>query len=150
MSNPDEPGPVFLDRKSFVRYFHAACFCVSMRNIKSSWNSDRVAASACNRRPAKKQGPRPPALYAQYKLNTDIATVFTRRGRKVFTRRFGGTIRSACIDGDNLKVETVNGGRYVCDAWTGELLEVCPAAETVTKTVPEKVSDVRLSAEQAA
>ena len=108
--------------------------------MKSSWNPDRIAASVCNRRPAKKQGPRPSALYAQYKVNTDIVTVFTRRGRQVFTRRFGDVILSARIDGDDLKVETVNGGRYVCDAWTGELLEAWPAAETATKTAPENVS----------
>ena len=111
-----------------------------MRRIKSSWNPDRIAASVCNRRPAKKQGPRPSALYAQYKVNTDIVTVFTRRGRQVFTRRFGDVILSSRIDGDDLKVETVNGGRYVCDAWTGELLEAWPAAGTATKTAPENVS----------
>lgn len=111
-----------------------------MRRVRSSWNEDRVAASYCNRRPAKKQGPRPSALYAQHKINTDIVTVFTRRGRQVFTRRFGDVILSSRIDGDDLKVETVNGGRYVCDAWTGELLEAWPATETATKTAPEKVS----------
>ena len=111
-----------------------------MSTIKSSWNEDRVAASYCNRRPAKKQGPRPSALYAQHKINTDIVTVFTRRGREVYTRRFGDVILSSRIDGDDLKVETVNGGRYVCDAWTGELLEAWPATETATKTAPEKVS----------
>ena len=60
---------------------------VDMRTMKSSWNEDRVAASYCNRRPAKKQGLRPSALYAQHKINTDIVTVFTRRGREVYTRR---------------------------------------------------------------
>ena len=94
-----------------------------MKRLKSSWSLDRVAASACNRRPAKKQGPRPSALYAQYKINTDTVTVYTRRGREVYTRRFGDVVLSSRIDGDDLKVETVNGGRYVCDAWTGELLE---------------------------
>ena len=113
---------------------------VDMRTMKSSWNEDRVAASYCNRRPAKKQGPRPSALYAQHKINTDIVTVFTRRGRVVYTRRFGDVVLSSRIDGDDLKVETVNGGRYVCDAWTGELLEAWPATETATKTAPEKVS----------
>ncbi len=111
-----------------------------MSTIKSSWNEDRVAASACNRRPAKKQGLRPSALYAQHKINTDIVTVFTRRGRVVYTRRFGDVVLSSRIDGDDLKVETVNGGRYVCDAWTGELLEAWPATETATKTAPEKLS----------
>ena len=121
-----------------------------MSTIKSSWNEDRVAASYCNRRPAKKQGPRPSALYAQYKVNTDIVTVFTRRGREVYTRRFGDVVLSSRIDGDDLKVETVNGGRYVCDAWTGELLEAWPVTETATKTAPEKVSGARHAAEQAA
>lgn len=123
---------------------------VDMRTMKSSWNEDRVAASYCNRRPAKKQGPRPSALYAQHKINTDIVTVFTRRGREVYTRRFGDVVLSSRIDGDDLKVETVNGGCYVCDAWTGELLEAWPATETATKTAPEKVSGVRHAAEQAA
>ena len=53
-------------------------------------------------------------------MNTDKVTVFTRRGREVYTRRFGDVILSSRIDGDDLKVETVNGGRHVCDAWTGE------------------------------
>ena len=77
---------------------------VDMRTMKSSWNEDRVAASYCNRRPAKKQGPRPSALYAQHKINTDIVTVFTRRGREVYTRRFGDTIRPSRIDGDETAV----------------------------------------------
>ena len=94
-----------------------------MKRLKSSWSLDRVAASACNRRPAKKQGPRPSALYAQYKVNTDTVTVFTRRGREVYTRQFGDVIVSARIEGDTLKVETENGGHYVCNATTGELLE---------------------------
>lgn len=94
-----------------------------MRRIRSSWNPDRFAASACNRRPAKKQGPCLSALYAQHKINTDIVTVFTRRGQEVYTRRFGDVALSSRIDGDDLKVETVNGSHYVCDAWPGELLE---------------------------
>ena len=59
----------------------------------------------------------------EYRLNTDKVTVFTRRGREVYTRQFGDVIVSARIEGDNLKVETENGGRYVCNATTGELLE---------------------------
>ena len=46
--------------------------------------------------------------------------------RTVFTRRFGDEIFSACVSGPDLTVETVNGGRFVCDAETGELLEVRP------------------------
>ena len=75
-----------------------------MSTIKSSWNEDRVAASACNRRPAKKQGPRPSALYAQHKINTDIVTVFTSCGREVYTRRFGDVVLSSHIDGDETAV----------------------------------------------
>ena len=117
-----------------------------MSTIKSSWNEDRVAASACNRRPAKKQGPRPSALYAQHKINTDIVTVFTRRGREVYTRRFGDVILSSRIDGDDLKVETVNGGRYVCDAWTGELLEGdTPAKPEVACTADYPVREKQAS-----
>ena len=69
--------------RSSVRCCYAACFSRCMIRIRSSWNPDRIAASACNRRPAKKQGPRPSALYAQYKVNTDIVTVFTRRGSEL-------------------------------------------------------------------
>lgn len=117
-----------------------------MSTIKSSWNEDRVAASACNRRPAKKQGSRPSALYAQHKVNTDIVTVFTRRGRQVYTRRFGDVVLSSRIDGDDLKVETVNGGRYVCDAWTGELLEGdVPAKPEVACTVDYPASEKQAS-----
>ena len=107
---------------------------LSMQRIKSSWNEDRIAASCCNRRHSKKNGPRPSALYAEYKLNTDKVTVFTRRRREVFARRFGDAIRSARIEGAALRVETVNGSRYKCDAVTGELLEAWPAVETVAET----------------
>ena len=110
-----------------------------MKNIKSSWNENRIAASCCNRRHSKKNGPRPSALYAEYKMNTDKVMVFTRRGREVFARRFGDTIRSARIEGDDLSVETVNGSRYICDAVTGELLEAWPAAETTTEAASGKV-----------
>ena len=94
-----------------------------MRSIKSSWNSDRIAAAYCNRCAPKKASSRLSALYAQYKTGFDMVSVFTRRGRRVFTRHFGDTILSACVSGDQLKVETTNDGRFVCDAWTGKLLE---------------------------
>ena len=113
-----------------------------MQNIKSSWNEDRIAASCCNRRHSKKNGPRPSALYAEYKLNTDKVTVFTRRGREVFARRFGDTIWSARIEGEDLRVETVNGSRYKCDAGTGELLEAWPASETATEAASGMVTAI--------
>ena len=90
-----------------------------MRTMRSSWNSDRVAAATLNRRAPKRTAPRPPALYAQYKTGSDMVSVFTRRGRELFTRHFGDTISSACVRGDKLEVETANGVRFVCDAWTG-------------------------------
>ena len=109
-----------------------------MKTIKSSWNSDRVAAAACNRCAPKRIAPRPSALYAQYKMGTNIVSVFTRRGRKVFSRPFGDSILSACVIGDELRVETANGSSFVCDVWTGKLQESevpakpmsieCPAA----------------------
>ena len=94
-----------------------------MRTIKSSWNSDRIAAAVCNRPRSKKCKYRPADRYAQFEVGTDAVSVITRRGRAVFTRRFGDEIFSACISGPDLTVETVNGGRFVCDAETGELLE---------------------------
>ena len=96
---------------------------IKMRTLRSSWNSDRVAAAFITRRVPKRTAFRRPALYAQYKIGSDMVSVFTRRGRKVFTRHFGDTILSACVSGDQLRVETANGGRFVCDAWTGKLLE---------------------------
>ena len=62
-----------------------------MQNIKSSWNEDRIAASCCNRRHSKKNGPRPSALYAEYKLNTDKVTVYTR-ALAAAARRPGSTL----------------------------------------------------------
>ena len=96
---------------------------VKMRTLRSSWNSDRVAAAFLTRRAPKRTAPRRPALYAQYKIGADMVSVFTRRGRKVFTRHFGDTILSACVSEDQLMVETANGGHFVCDAWTGKLQE---------------------------
>jgi len=94
-----------------------------MRQLRSSWNSDRVAAAFITRRVPKRTAFRRPALCAQYKIGSNTVSVFTRRGRKVFTRHYGGTILSACVSGDQLMVKTANGGRFVCDAFTGKLLE---------------------------
>ena len=93
-----------------------------MRAIRSCWNSDRVAATAGARR-STRGGNRMPSLYAQYKCGSDTVKVLTRRGRLVYTRRFGDEIASACISGEKLEVETVNGGHYLCDAWSGKLLD---------------------------
>ena len=93
-----------------------------MRTIRSCWNSDRVAATVGARRSTRTVN-RAPSLFAQYKSGSDAVVVFTRRGRLVYTHRFGDEIASACIGGEKLEVETVNGGRYVCDAWSGKLLD---------------------------
>lgn len=93
-----------------------------MKTPKSSWNSDRMAAAHCNRK-AKRAFARRPDRYAQYKTGGDTVEVVTIRGRKVFSRRFGDEIVSACIMGEKLEVETANGSRYVCDAETGKVLE---------------------------
>ena len=114
----------------------------SMLKLRSSWSTDRIAASCCNRRHSKKNGSCPSALYAEYKLNAAEVTVFTRRRRVVFTRRFDGAISSACVRGDVLEVETETGGRYVCDAQTGELLEEWPSLETAAATVEANASAI--------
>ena len=92
-----------------------------MKTVRSCWNSDRVAATVGARR-STRCGKRLSSLYAQYKCGSDAVGVFTRRGRLVYTCRFGDEIASACIRGEKLEVETVNGGHYVCDAWSGKLL----------------------------
>ena len=92
-----------------------------MRTIRSCWNSDRVATTVGARRSTRTEN-RAPSLFAQYKSGSDAVEVFTRRGRLVYKHRFGDEIASACISGDKLEVETVNGGRYVCDACSGKLL----------------------------
>ena len=95
-----------------------------MRNkLHTSWNSDRIAAAACCRRHSKKNDLHLSALFAQHKVNSDQVEVYTRRGRKVYSRQFGDTILSACIVGDELLVETMNGSRFVCAAQTGKLLK---------------------------
>ena len=109
-----------------------------MKTLKSSWNSDRVAAATI----AKRSCPARPvsAMFTQYKAGSDEVQVITRRGRVVFSRRFGGAIASACLHGDALEVETVAGRRYVCDVHSGELLEEWPSPETVAATVKANVS----------
>ena len=99
-----------------------------MKTLRSSWNSDRIAAAVCSRRPARKTEHRPPALYAQLNVKSNVVSVFTRRGREVFSRRFDDAVYSACIVGNSLQVEMVDGGRYLFDAWSGDLLtaEVSP------------------------
>ena len=93
-----------------------------MHTIRSSWNPDRFAATAGARR-STRGGNCAPRLYAQYMCGSDAVRVFTRRGRLVYTCRFCAEIASACIRGEKLEVETANGGRYVCDAWSGKLLD---------------------------
>ena len=93
-----------------------------MKTIRSCWNSDRVAATVGARRSTRAVN-RAPSLFAQYKSGSDAVEGFTRRGRLVYKHRFGDEIASACIIGEKLEVETVNGGRYVCDARSGKLLD---------------------------
>jgi len=109
-----------------------------MKTLRSSWNSDRIAAALCNRPRSKKCRYRPADRYAQFEVGTDTVSVITRRGRTVFTRRFGDGIFSACVSGPDLTVETVNGGRFVCDAETGELLEARPPL-AVALPLPTKI-----------
>lgn len=116
------------------------CSMCCMKKIRSSWNSDRIAAAVCCRRHSKKNEHRPSALFAQYKVGTDLVVVYTRRGREVYARHFGDTILSALIDGDDLLVKTVNGGHFVCDAVTGELLEANPPAKPAVVEQPPEAS----------
>ena len=85
----------------------------------------------------------------EYRLNTDKVTVFTRRGREVYTRQFGDVIVSARIEGDVLRVETENGGRYVCDARTGELREADFPAKSEGVLAAAHIADAK-QPEQAA
>ena len=110
-----------------------------MKTLRSSWNSDRIAAALCNRPRSKKCKYRPADRYAQFKVGTDAVSVITHRGRTVFTRRFGDEIFSACVSGPDLTVETVNGGRFVCDAETGELLKARPPVAAALP-LPAKIS----------
>lgn len=112
-----------------------------------------MAAATCYRPHSKKNEHRPSALFAQYKVGSDLVVVRTRRGREVYARHFGDTIQSARIVGDDLLVETVNGGRFVCDAETGKLLEANPPAKpTVVEQPPEASleSNVRVGFAHAA
>ncbi len=106
---------------------------IDMKTLKSSWNSDRVAAATIAKRSRRTRSVSTP--YAQYRLGSDEVQVLTRRGRVIFTRRFDGTIASACVRGDILEVETTAGSRYVCDAQTGEILEEWPSLETAATAV---------------
>lgn len=93
-----------------------------MKTLKSSWNSDRIAAAICNRRSSKKKASRSPTLYARFNDEPNIVSVVIRRGREVFSRRFDDTVTFARVVGNDLQVETADGSRYVFDAWTGDLL----------------------------
>ena len=124
-----------------IKTWTLASFCIALKGMArlySSWNSDRIAAAVCCRRHSKKNDYRPSAPFAQYKVGSDLVVVRTCRGREVYARHFGDTIQSARIVGDDLLVETVNGGRFVCDAETGELLEANPPAKpAVVEQSPE-------------
>ena len=109
-----------------------------MKTLKSSWNSDRVAAATIAKRSRCVRSVHTP--FAQYRLGSDEVQVLTRRGRVIFTRRFDGTIASACVRGDMLEVETTAGSRYVCDAQTGEILEEWPSLETAAAAVAANAS----------
>ena len=103
-----------------------------MKKLGSSWNENRMAAAFCNGHSKKSVAIPVSKLYAQYRENSDMVTVFTRRGRKMFSRQFGDIIFSACVRGDELQVETMNGGIFVCNARTGELLETTAPAKTAS------------------
>ncbi len=109
-----------------------------MKTLKSSWNSDRVAAATIAKRSRRTRSVSTP--FAQYRLGSDEVQVRTRRGRVIFTRRFDGAIASACVRGDVLEVETTPGSRYVCYARTGELLEEWPSLKTAAPTVEANAS----------
>ncbi len=111
-----------------------------MKTLKSSWNSDRVAAATIAKRSHRVRSVSTP--FAQYRLGSDEVQVRTRRGRVIFTRRFDGAISSACVRGDVLEVETAICGRYVCDAWTGELLEEWPSLKTAATAVEANASAI--------
>ncbi len=111
---------------------------IAMKTLKSSWNSDRVAAATIAKRTRRVRSVHTP--FAQYRLGSDEVQVLTRRGRVIFARRFDGTIASACVRGDMLEVETTAGSRYVCDAQTGEILEEWPSLEAAATTVESNAS----------
>lgn len=111
-----------------------------MKTLKSSWNHDRVATATIAKRSRRTRSVSTP--FAQYRLGSDEVQVRTRRGRVIFARRFDGAISSACVRGDVLEVETETGGRYVCDAQTGKLLEEWPSLKTAATAVEANASAI--------
>ena len=93
-----------------------------MKTLRSSWNSDRIAAAICNRRSSKKKASRSPTLYARFNDEPNVVSVVIRRGREVFSRRFDDTVTFARVVGNDLQVETADGSCYVFNARTGDLL----------------------------
>ena len=101
-----------------------------MKKLKSSWNEDRIAAAFCNRSPQKGATPRTAKPAVRCEIDSDRVTVFTKRGRKVFSRQFGDMVYSTCICGNELEVETMNGSIFVCNVRTGKLLETHVPSES--------------------
>ena len=102
-----------------------------MKTLRSSWNSDRIAA--CYQKTTKRpHAPRKRYLFAQYR-GQEVSIVGSR-GKKHHTIRFGSEIESAIIKEENLYVETMDQSTYIYNAITGLLVSANhPASYTGNK-----------------
>ena len=92
---------------------------IIMKTLRSSWNSDRIAA--CCQKPAKRPHiPRKRYLFAQYRGKE--VSIMGAYGKKHFTIRFDSEIVSAIVKDDNLYVETMDQSTYIYNAITGLLV----------------------------
>lgn len=96
-------------------------------NIRSSWNSDRVASCCCKKAASHQAAPRSRCLIAQYRGRE--VSVLGPRGGKIHSWVVAGDISSALIRNGILTVQTVDGASYVYDAAKGAL---------ISSTVPVK------------
>ena len=92
-----------------------------MRKLRSSWNSDRIAAAFIKSNKVTRQS-RGRYLVASYKGNE--VKVHGGRGKCYIRLEFDESVESAIVRDEILTVITRDLSRYVHNAVTGELISV--------------------------
>ena len=102
-----------------------------MKTLRSSWNSDRIAA--CNKVSTRRfYTPRKRYLFAQYR-GKEVSVVGSR-GKKHLTIQFDSEIVSAIIRDEKLYIGTMDQSTYIYNATSGVLVsEAHPTSHVEVK-----------------
>ena len=100
-------------------------------NIRSSWNSDRVASCCSKKSYSPRTVARKPYFIAQYK-GCEIS-ILGPRGGKLHSWTMNCAVSSAIVRDGILSVETIDGSTYDYDASKGVLI----SSDVRTKVLPQ-------------